>query len=58
MLKHLMDHIRKDSQSSSHVTEYQNSGFWLTDNPSLGPVFSQLCITTMLNPLSKVVLLL
>jgi hypothetical protein len=57
MLKHLLDHLRKDSQSSSHVTEYQNSGFWLTHKPSLGLLFSNFYTASVLGYLTRIVLL-
>jgi hypothetical protein len=57
MLKHLLDHLRKDSQSSSDVTEYQNSGFWLTDNPTLGLLFSNFYTASVLGYLIRIVLL-
>jgi hypothetical protein len=57
MLKHPLDHLRKGSQSSSYVTEYQNSGFRLTDSPTLGLFFSNFYTASVLSHLIKIVLL-
>jgi hypothetical protein len=57
MLKHLLDHLRKDSQSLSHVTEYPILGFWLTDSPTLGLLFSIFYTASVLGHLIRIVLL-
>jgi hypothetical protein len=55
MLKHPLDHLRKGSQSSSYVTDNQNSGLRLTDNP--GSFFSDFHSAPVLSYLIKLVLL-
>jgi hypothetical protein len=57
MLKHPRDHLRNGPQSSSHATEYPNSGFRQTDSPTLGAFISKYLMVPRYDLYSKVILL-
>jgi hypothetical protein len=46
-----------NSGGSATVTEYQNLGFWLTDNPTSGLLFSNFYTALVLGYLIRIVLL-